>query len=261
MTKQPSKKIIPLVSVVIPTRNSIRTIEACLKSIKKQTYPKLEIIVVDNFSSDGTPEAAQKFTNKVFQKGHERSAQRNFGVEKSSGKFVVWIDSDNILHPRIIEECVRTINKGYQALIIPEISIGEGYWAKCKILEKRCYLGDNRIEAIRFIEKSIYNKVGRLSEELISGEDWDITTRVRENGYRVGRIKTIMLNDEGRLTLINNLRKKYYYSTKSLPYVSRHIRSTQDVILFIFRPAFFRNWRMLIADPIHTVGFLFMKFC
>ena len=251
----------PMVSVIVPTRNSIRTIESCLKSIRKQAFKKLEIIVVDNYSSDLTLEIAKKFADKLFQKGPERSAQRNFGVKKSSGKFVIWIDADNILPPEIIKECLQAIENNLHALIIPEISVGKGFWAKCKILEKRCYLGDERIEAIRFIEKSVYNKVGRISENLISGEDWDITTRVRESGYKIGRIKTFMLHDEGQLKLTDDLRKKYYYATKSLPYVSRHIKGPKDVILFIFRPAYFRNWEILLADPLHTLGFLFMKLC
>jgi glycosyltransferase involved in cell wall biosynthesis len=58
----------PLVSVIIPTKNSAKTIEKCLKSVKDQTYKNIEIIVVDNFSTDGTYEIAKKYTEKVYQK-------------------------------------------------------------------------------------------------------------------------------------------------------------------------------------------------
>jgi glycosyltransferase involved in cell wall biosynthesis len=57
-----------LVSIIIPTKNSVRTIEACLKSCKEQTYPHIEIIVVDNFSTDGTDKITSQYTHKVFQK-------------------------------------------------------------------------------------------------------------------------------------------------------------------------------------------------
>ncbi len=63
----------PLVSVIIPTRNSTRTIEICLQSIKKQSYPKNEIIVVDNYSWDKTKKIAQKYA-KVYNKSPERSS-------------------------------------------------------------------------------------------------------------------------------------------------------------------------------------------
>lgn len=257
MSKNP-----PLVSVIIPTRNSNRTIETCLKSIKKQTYKNLEVIVVDNFSSDETSIKARRLTNKVFQKGPERSAQRNYGAKKSSGKYIVWIDADMVLAPTVIEECVKEIlkNHGLKALIIPEVSIGEGFWAACKTLEKRCYIEDEKIEGLRFIEKDTFFKVGGLSENFIAGEDWDFTSRVREYGYKIGRIKSVVYHHEGRLDLLTNLKKKYYYATKSLPYINRHIKGIADIILFIFRPAFFRNWRLLVADPIHTLGLIFMKF-
>jgi probable beta-1,3-galactosyltransferase len=56
----------PVVSVIIPTYKSSRTLEKCLESIKNQTYKNIEIIVVDNNSTDNTKEIAKKFTQKVI---------------------------------------------------------------------------------------------------------------------------------------------------------------------------------------------------
>src|SRR5206468_1500632 len=97
----------PLVSIVIPTKNSGEFLEACLRSIKEQTYTNIEIIVVDNSSSDNTQEIARKYTDKVFTKGPERSAQRNFGAQSSSGDYLLIIDSDMELSPNVIAECVE----------------------------------------------------------------------------------------------------------------------------------------------------------
>lgn len=55
-----------LVSVVIPTKNSGETIEACLKSVKEQTYPNIEIVVVDNYSKDKTCEIAEKWVRRFI---------------------------------------------------------------------------------------------------------------------------------------------------------------------------------------------------
>jgi cellulose synthase/poly-beta-1,6-N-acetylglucosamine synthase-like glycosyltransferase len=57
----------PLVSIIIPTRNSARTLEKCLESIKHQTYSNIEVIVVDNFSDDETIEIAKKYTEKTYE--------------------------------------------------------------------------------------------------------------------------------------------------------------------------------------------------
>lgn len=252
----------PFVSVVISTKNAAETLAACLKSIKIQTYPKIEIIVVDNYSKDNTRQIAKQFIKKVFLKGPERSAQRNFGVSKSLGKYIIWMDADMRLEKSVIEECVNTVEKNQEikALIIPEKSTGKGFWAKCKALEKLCYLGDERIEGIRFISKSLFYKVGMLSANFISGEDWDITARVREYGYKIDRIRNFIIHDEGELKLIEDLKKKYYYATKSLPYIERHIKTPGDVFLFVLRPAYIRNWKLLASNPIHAFGMFFMKF-
>ena len=82
-----------LVSVIVTTKNSGRTIGVCLQSIKDQDYGNVEIIVVDNQSSDNTKEVSVKYTVKVYDKGPERSAQRNYGAIKSSGKYLLFIDS------------------------------------------------------------------------------------------------------------------------------------------------------------------------
>lgn len=252
----------PTVSIIISTRNEEKNIENCLESIKEQTYPFIELIIVDNNSDDRTKEMALKYTNLVMNKGPERSAQRNYGVEKSSGSYIAWFDADMILTPQVVQECVSTISKdkSIKALIVPEESVGEGFWANCRTLEKKCYLGDKNIEAVRFVERKIFKKVGMLDKNLISGEDWDITTRLRTAGYKISRIKSFVKHNEGNLSLMNVLKKKHYYATKGLPYVRRHIKSPMDVISFVIRPAFLRNWKLLASDPIHAAGLFVMKF-
>ena len=71
-----------ILSVIITTKNEEKNIANCLKSIKAQNYPhdKIEIIVVDNNSKDRTKEIAARFTDKVYNFGPERSAQRNYGI-------------------------------------------------------------------------------------------------------------------------------------------------------------------------------------
>lgn len=250
-----------VVSVIISTKNAEGDIENCLKSIRTQTYKPLELVVVDNNSSDKTKEIARKYTRLVINKGPERSVQRNYGVKKSNGDYIAWFDADMILTTRVIDECVKKISQdnAIKALIIPEKSIGVGFWADCRALEKRCYLGDRDIEAVRFVEKKAFGKVGMLDKNFIAGEDWDITARLKSAGYKIARVNSFVKHNEGHLMLLSLLKKKYYYATKSLPYVQRHIKSPRDIIFFVIRPAFFRNWRLLISDPLHTLGLLTMK--
>jgi len=84
----------PLVTAVVPTKNSATTLRACLEKLANQSYANLEIIVVDNFSEDDTQKIAKEFTKQVYKRGPERCAQRNFGAQKGKGEFLVFIDSD-----------------------------------------------------------------------------------------------------------------------------------------------------------------------
>src|ERR1700682_297874 len=83
-----------VVSVIVPTRNFSRTLGCCLRSARMQTHQSGEIIVVDNFSTDGTREIAGKYADAIELMGPERSAQRNHGARLAHGDYFLFIDSD-----------------------------------------------------------------------------------------------------------------------------------------------------------------------
>ena len=252
----------PKVSVIITTKNEERVIDNLLKTLKKQTYKPFEIILVDNNSTDKTKEIAKKYTKLVFNKGPERSLQRNFGVKKASGKYVLILDADMELEPEVIEECVAEIesDREIKAVVIPEKSFGEGFWAKCKALERSCYLGDELIEAARFFEKKTFLEFGGYDEKITGPEDWDLPQRIKKK-YKIGRIKSFIHHNEGKLSLLRTMRKKYYYAQKFAPYFKKHPQIAPLQANLLFRPAFFRNWRVLLRSPILTLGMFFMRAC
>lgn len=103
----------PLVSIILPTKNNDRTIFACIDSIAKQTYSPIEVVLVDNFSTDPTRDIAAGFSDRlditVLQKGPERHVQRAFGFEASKGKYVYFLDSDMYLAPTVVEKAVNAL--------------------------------------------------------------------------------------------------------------------------------------------------------
>src|SRR4051794_28348910 len=109
-----------VVSVIVPTRNSSSTLAACLRSVRGQTWPEVELIVVDNSSTDKTREVARQEADEVIVAGPERSAQRNAGAAAARGEFLVFIDSDMQLEPEVVEEAVAEIAKGAVSVVIPE---------------------------------------------------------------------------------------------------------------------------------------------
>lgn len=251
----------PLVSVIVPTYNEQKNISVCLQSIGEQSYRNIEVIVVDSLRSiDKTASIAKRMSARVFKFGLERSQQRNYGVKKAKGKYVLIIDADMKLEKTVIEECVNVFvsDSKVAGVIIPEKSFGNSYWAKCKALERNCYIGDDRIEAARFYLQKLYLSSGGYNPKMISGEDWDLSNRVKKLG-KITRINSFIMHNEGKLTLLEDLKKKYYYAQKAREYITSNIKGPGDVIPFLFRPAFLRHWRQLLIDPIHLVGLIVMK--
>lgn len=256
-------KKLPVVSVIVPTKNSGKFLEACLKSIRKQSYKNIEIIVVDNHSTDDTPTIAKRYADKFSTKGPERSAQRNNGVKESSGEYLAIIDSDMELTRDVVKTCIKKLqtSKDIKAIIIPEESFGVGFWAQCKKLERSFYVGIDWIEAARFFDKNLYLKVGGYNEKLISGEDWDLSQRIGKV-TKIARINQYIHHNEGKLKLKETLKKKYYYATQFKSYLKESKNSSvvksQAGPLTRYK-LFFSQPKMLFKNPILGIGMIFMK--
>lgn len=103
------------VSILIPVFNSELYLHSCIKSVLNQTYTNLEIIIVDDGSFDDSANICEYYSSldtriKVFHKSNEGiSKTRNFCLEKANGEYVCFIDSDDIIHPQMIEKLVSNI--------------------------------------------------------------------------------------------------------------------------------------------------------
>lgn len=251
----------PLVSAVITTLNSGKTLGKLLASIKDQSYDQVEIIVIDNNSTDDTLEVAKHFTVKVFIKGPERSAQRNFGAKKASGKYLFFLDSDMVLSKDVVKECVEKLESGAaEMIIIPERSFGDGFWAKAKILEREIHRGEDYFEAARFFPKKLFIEAGGYDESLTGPEDWDLPQRLART-HKAGRIKSLILHNEGHPTLFKLAKRKYYYGLSVHQYLKKqNLPVFTPKTVYFLRPAFYRNWFKLMGNPVTSLSMFIMLF-
>ena len=257
-------KKVPLVSVLVHTRNSQRTIEAHLESIRNQSYKNVAIIFVDNNSVDDTTKIARKFTKNIYNFGPERSAQRNFAAKKASGTYFLVPDSDMILGKNVIAECVSLMlnNPNIKEIVIPEKSIGIGFWTKCKILERSFYLGVDWIEASRFFDRKTFEDMNGYDEENTGTEDFDLPQRIikKYGKESMGRIRDFIVHDEGKISLVKQLRKKFYYSQKLDKYKKNNLDYYELQINIIKRYLlFFSDPKKLFKDPLVGSGLFVMK--
>ena len=251
-----------MVSIIITTKNEQDVLNSLLNSIKRQTYQNIELIVVDNNSSDTTKKIASNFTKLVYNFGPERSAQRNFGVKKAKGEYVLILDADMVLTKNVIKSSVSimTQQKKLGGLVIPEKSFGKGFWAKCKAFERQFYLGDENIEAARLFKKSLYKRFGGYDISITGPEDWDLPLRMKKAGVKIGRIDEFILHNERNFSPFKSARKKFYYGLHARNYLKRHPEMVFTQGNLFFRSSFYKDPAKLFANPLITIGFFYVRF-
>ncbi len=105
----------PLVSILIPAYNSQEWLADTLESAIAQTWPRKEIIVVDDGSRDHTAEVARRFTSKevavVTTKNQGAAAARNHAMRLSQGDYIQWLDADDLLAPEKVERQIAALRE------------------------------------------------------------------------------------------------------------------------------------------------------
>jgi glycosyltransferase involved in cell wall biosynthesis len=129
----------PLVSIIIPCYNAAARLEACLQSCLRQTYPDLEIIVVDNNSTDGSLEIAYSLASttsnqvRVLQEKQQGvNYARNCGLLQSQGDYIQWLDADDELTPNKIALLLAALEQDRQ------FDIAYGDWEWCFYQNEQC---------------------------------------------------------------------------------------------------------------------------
>ena len=113
-----------LISIIIPMYNTEQYIECCLDSIRRQTYKNLEVIMIDDGSTDNVATICKKYCNKdsrfrYFYKQNEGvSIARNMGLEIANGDIIAFVDSDDYIKENMIENMVSKMEKEKSDIVI-----------------------------------------------------------------------------------------------------------------------------------------------
>lgn len=246
----------PLVSVIVPTKNSARDLERCLSSVKNQTYPNIELIIVDNFSTDTTKEIALKYTSRFFQQGPERSAQVNYGVTQASGEYVYKIDSDFVLDMEVVSQCVEEIQKGYDAIVVhnsPDVRVS--WIAKIRKFEVDMYKYNITHSSARFIKKEVYKAIGGFNEKITAGEDYDFQNKLNRQGYKTGFIDAEALHLGEPTNFWKHMKKYYDYGKDFVNYKKENKEESREQLSF-GRSVYLKNWKKFIQHPVLGISFI-----
>ena len=192
----------PLISIIIPTRNYAPYIAECIMSVLNQSYKNLEIIVVDDGSTDDTIEIIKKFSQiKYFyqqHKGHETPARAmNKGITNSNGDFIVCLGADDKLDPRYVESCLKEILKDDKIGFVWTGTQEFGESDEVRLPRKfshnfRFYRNPGGQLGAMMVRKRVYSEVGLYDESLRGLEDWDFVIRAATRGWKGRAIPEVL---------------------------------------------------------------------
>ncbi len=182
----------PLISVIIPAYNEEKNIDKCLRSISNQTYPNIEVIVIDDGSTDKSVKIIQEFPVQLLTGlAHQGPAKtRNKGVKFAKGLILVFVDADMTFSKDFIEELVRSVIEGkYKGTFSKEeyVSNWTNDWSRCwninKNLPVKKMIPDNFSDEgkdFRAILKDEFNRVGGFDDTGYT----DTWTLAQKLGYK-----------------------------------------------------------------------------
>ncbi|MEG5135447.1 MULTISPECIES: FkbM family methyltransferase [unclassified Microcoleus] len=189
-----------LVSIIIPCYNHANLLREAVESVVNQTYQNWECIIVNDGSTDDTSNFAnyliqlypQKALRLIDKPNTGPADSRNVGVQQSSGKLILFLDADDKIHPKFIEECVEVLSaKPNVGFVYTDV---QHFGANCDLVnhgdfEPNKFLRDNQAPATSLFRREIYEQVGGLKKVMKLGcEDWEFWISAYEKGWLGDRL-------------------------------------------------------------------------
>ena len=190
----------PLVSVIIPAYNKSQLTVKTVDSVLAQTYRNIEIIVVDDGSTDDTGLLLGAFTDKikyVYKKNGGACSARNLGLRQAGGAYISFLDCDDLYEPQKIQRCVEYLEKNGRfgfvhtaAYFIDEKDQVIGTYDHPKsqrtgLVASELIMGNFICNSTAVIRKRCLDKVGGFDETIFPPADWDLWLRLSER-FEVG---------------------------------------------------------------------------
>ncbi len=196
----------PSLTVVIPAYNAAKTLRWCLESILESDYPQdhLEVIVVDNNSTDETAAIAQRFPSVRYLSENRQgpSFARNKGIEAAQGDLIAFLDADTYIEPNWLQEMAKALSPaevgGAECRVIPSralgsrslnrfrhFNIGQDTWGKYSLLSIDCFESPMINSAACLYKREALLAVGGFDTRLIRHEDIDLSKRIHRQGYQL----------------------------------------------------------------------------
>lgn len=192
----PALKDYPLLSVIIPACNAAKYLGETLQSVHNQLWPNLEVLVVDDGSTDNTRDVVESCGSKVrytYQENKGVSAARNKGFGLAKGNYLVFLDADDMLTENSLPLLMIELMQNPEADSVRGFAVPFYEQGRKRVFDSGpdeafpYYLGAG------IYRRGCFDKVGLFDEELGCSEDTDWFTRAEESGAQIFRVSLISL--------------------------------------------------------------------
>lgn len=185
-----------LVSILVPHYNQARFLGDCIDAIWEQTYPRVEVVVVDDCSTEADAgavldelERQEDVTVVRLERNGGPSRARNIGLEHCSGRYVLPVDADNVLLPDAVENLVEQLRTAGEEVgfIYPNLQFFGNREDYFEPPEYNLYtlLNGNFCDTCSLIDRDVFDAGLRYREEIVLGhEDWEFVLRLAAHGVR-----------------------------------------------------------------------------
>lgn len=187
------------ISVIIPCYNQAQFLAQTVESALNSTHPKLEIIIVNDGSTDYSKEIAEELTEKysnvylLNQKNAGVAAARNAGIEFSNSKYILPLDGDDLISKEYLDEAIKVLEKKPEVKVVYCEAVkfdenGERHW-NLKPFSLNSLARDNMIFVSAVFRRADALAVGSFSENMKMGrEDWEFWIKMLKNGGEVVKL-------------------------------------------------------------------------
>lgn len=193
----------PLVSVIVPCYNYAHFLGEALDSVLAQTFANWECIIVNDGSPDNTEEVALKYCDKdirfkyLYKENGGHSSARNFGINESSGKYILPLDADDTISENYVKAAVEKIESDSNIkLVTGQVQhfgdVNEKFIMP--VFDFNSYLVVNYISISSLFRKDDFKKAGGFDERMIAFEDWDLFIKILKDGGHVVELPFTGLN-------------------------------------------------------------------
>lgn len=197
--------ILPKVSIIIPCYNQAEYVGESIESALKQTYENLEIVCINDGSTDNSNEViksyAEKYKNIVFldeKTNRGVCCARNMAIAASSGEYILPLDADDKIEPQYVEKAARVLYNNPKVGIVyckADFFGRKNKLWKLEEFDKRKIIFENQIFNSSLFRKKDFNEIGGYKDYMKYGcEDWDLWLSFVEKGFEVHRINEVLFH-------------------------------------------------------------------